>query len=47
MVYLDSMSLSGFLVTLVGLVAAGSVLGIGTVVSVAVKSGLMNLLFLV
>ena len=46
-VYVDSMSLSGFFIVLVDLVATGSVLSLGTGVSVAVESGLMNLLFLV
>ena len=45
--YLDSMSLPGFLIILVGLVATGLVLGFGIGASVAVRSGLINLLFLV
>ena len=45
--YLDSMSLSGFLIILVGLVATGLALGFGIGASVAVRSSLINLLFLV
>ena len=41
------MSLSGFRIVLVGLLTFSSLIGFGTGASVAVKSGLMNLLFLV
>ena len=41
------MSLLGFQIVLVGLVMLGSLIGFRTGASVAVQSGLMNLLFLV